>query len=95
MKQSFKYISYLSLVLNLLFIGSWIIVFYKYDNHNDRVREYDMFLPGEFSANYYSLALIILTILSIIGFAQSNSWMNKILLVTQVLLLALLVFGLL
>jgi hypothetical protein len=54
-----------------------------------------MFLPGEFSANYYSLALILLTILSIIGFAQSDSWMNKILLVTQVLLLALLVFGLL
>jgi hypothetical protein len=95
MRRSLGYLSYLSLVLNLMFIGSWIIVFYKHNNHNDRVREYDMFLPSGFSANYYSLALILLTILSIIGFAQSNSWINKILLITQVLLLALLVFGLL
>ena len=95
MRRSLGYLSYVSLVLNLLFIGSWIIVFYKHTDHNDRVREYDTFLPGEISSYYYSLALIVLTILSIIGFAQSNSRVNKILLVTQVLLLALLVFGLL
>ena len=93
MKQSLKFIAYISLVLNTLFIVMWIQVFSKHDDHNDRVKEFDALFPGELSGHYVAIALIVLTIISIVGFAQSNRIGNKILLVMQVLFLALFGFS--
>ena len=95
MKRLLDYLGYFSLALNLLFIGTWIIVFYKHDDNDARIKEFDTFLPGDISSNYDSIVFIVLTVLSIIVFAQYNCRVNKILLITQAGLLALLLFGLL
>lgn len=92
MKKFLKYIPYISLALNILFILIWIRVFNNHDDHTDRVNEFDSILPGKLSGNYYSVALIVITIISIIGFAQSNSLVSKILLVIQLLFLSLFIF---
>lgn len=47
MKRLLHYLSYFSLALNLLFIGTWIIVFYMHDDHDARTKEYDTFLPAD------------------------------------------------
>jgi uncharacterized membrane protein YqjE len=93
MKNSLKYIGYLSFVLNFVFIVTWIRVFSRHDDHNARVKEFDSLLPGELTAYFVSIGLILLTVLSIIVFAKSHYTGNKILLVGQVLFLALLVWG--
>lgn len=81
MKEKYKYIiSYVSLLLNAIYLGIWIYSFKKYEAHEERVVFFEKFIPFR----YLELFLIVLSIFSVIVFARSNSVINKVFLVFQI-----------
>jgi threonine/homoserine/homoserine lactone efflux protein len=87
-----KYIGYISLILNTVFLLIWITVFNQFANQNDRVAEFESVLLGKVSATIINVVLIGMTVIGIISLARLKSVLNKIVLILEVLFLCLFIF---
>jgi len=81
MREKYKYIiSYVSLLLNAIYLGIWIYSFEKYEAHEERVVFFEKFIPFR-NLDFF---LLVFSIFSIIVFARSNSVIHKVFLVFQI-----------
>lgn len=83
MRKKFQFlVSYTSLVLNLSYLGLWMYVFNRFDTHEVRVAffQHFIYLPTPIP----SLLLMVLSLFSMVVFARSPRYIDKLPMLIQI-----------
>ena len=83
-------VAYLSLLLNTALTGSWIYVFQNSKDHLEATSRYDRIWMID--SGVIMIIAIVLGVFSVIYFARTNGFLNKLLMVIQILFICWFLF---
>ena len=87
-----KIIAYSSLILNVYYFSTWMIIFSKNKTQEMRVNKFMLSIPFGMSLQILNISLILLSIISIVIFAQYRTSLSKVLIALQSIFLLMFVW---
>ena len=87
-----KIIAYSSLILNVYYFSAWIFIFSKNKTQEMRVNKFMLNIPFGMSLQILNISLILLSIISIVIFAQYHTSLSKVLIALQSIFLLMFVW---
>ena len=87
-----KIIAYFSMILNVYYFSAWIFIFSRNKTQDLRVSKFMLSIPFGMSLQILNISLILLSIISIVIFAQHHTFLSKVLIAFQSIFLLMFVW---